>query len=161
MSEPHFRFHITQALGVVALVVALAFGLSGLAANPAAADDSQWVRSQPHWWDKSTGWNRSSQWHNNWNSSQYGGGTHVVIGGSGVFLSSPGYSVVSPAFVVRQPGFAFRQPNFVYARPSFALKQKQFIQRHPSLRLGQPWRQRHWQHRPWKPWKPGHHKPMN
>jgi hypothetical protein len=156
--------HLSVARPLVALAVALAFGLSlfvaGGAANPANADASQWTRSSSNW-GNSTGWNQHwrSQTHNQFNGTRVivGGGSGVIItrpafvtGGSHFIVNQPTAFIVNqPGFIVRQPGFVQR-PNFIFERPSFARKQWQFVKRHPSLRANRPWWSNNWSHKHWK-----------
>jgi hypothetical protein len=157
MTAQHQPFTITRPLAALAVALSLGFAFLGAPAKPAAADSSQWVRQQPHWWDKSNGWKR----HNSGNC--FNCGPRIIVGGSGVVFSGPGLIVVNPGFVVNQPGFIVqqggfivRQPNnFVRQPPAFARKQWAFFKRHPSLWVGQPWKHRSWKHNSWKhkPWK--------
>ena len=155
--------HLSVMRPLAVLAVALTFGLSlyvaGGTANPANADASQWTRSSSNW-GNSTGWNQHwrSQTHNQFNGTQVivGGGSGVIVtrpafvtGGSG-FVVNQGHFIVNQGhFIVGQPAFVQR-PNFVFERSSFARKQWQFVKRHPSLRLGNPWWRNNWSHKRWK-----------
>jgi hypothetical protein len=158
-------------LALVAFALAFAFALLGFAAKPAGADASQWVRSQPHWWDGSGAWGGHHQWRRQWHHRRHFKSHKplIVIGGGGVFLAHPGFFVVSPGFVVRQPAFVVRQPAFVVRRPIFGVRQshfiferpafakhkhKHFFKRHPSLHPGEPWWHKGWKHKHWH--KPHH-----
>jgi hypothetical protein len=152
--------HSSAARLLAALAVMLTLGLGS--ATPAGADAAQWQR--PHSsWNQGSGWKR--QWHSQTlHRNQFNNGTRVIIGGgSGVIVTSPGFVgnsgfivrqpgfiVGQPGFIVGQPVFVVRRPNFIFERPSFARKQWQFIKRHPSLRVGQPWWHQNWNHRRWK-----------
>ncbi len=156
MAAQHPRSIIIRSLTTLAVALSLGFAFAGWAAKPADADSSQWVRQQPHWWDKSNGWKR----HNSGNC--FNCGSRIIVGGSGVVFSSPGIIILNPGvnsgfvvnqpgFIVQQGGFIIRQPNnFVRQPPAFARKQWAFVKRHPSLWVGQPWKHRRWQHKHWK-----------
>lgn len=146
--------HAYAARLFAALAIALTLGL--WTTTPAGADASQWQRPQTSW-NQGSGWNRP--WHSQTSRS------HVVIGGgSGVIITGPGlvvgngFVVQQPGFIVGQPAFVVRKPNIIWARPSFARKQWAFYQRHPSLRLGQPWWNNAWKHKHWNHPRP--HPPM-
>lgn len=151
---PHSKAARLLAALAIALTLGLGLSLTGGASKPASADASQWTRSQSNW-GNATGWDRnwrSSQSHRN----QFGHRSQIIIGGgSGVIVTRPGF-VIGNGFVVRQPGFivgqpsfVVRKPNFIFERPQFARKQWQFIKRHPSLRVGKPWRHKDWSHKRW------------
>ena len=139
--------HASAARLIAALAIAVTFGLG--TATPAGADASQWQRPQSSW-NQGSGWNRP--WHSQTSRNQViiGGGSGVVITGPGLVVGGSGFVVQQPGFIVGQPAFVVRKPNIIWERPSFARKQLAFYQRHPSLRLGQPWWNNNWRHKRWK-----------
>ena len=139
--------HFSAARLLAAMAVALTLGLFGGAATPVNADATQWTRSQSNW-GNSDGWNR--QWRNQYHHNQWGNRSQIIIdSGSGIIITRPGFVIGHPGIIVGQP-FVKRRPNFIFERPSFARKQWQFIKRHPSLQVGQPWWNKSWKHKQWK-----------
>ncbi|WP_119302905.1 hypothetical protein [Dongia deserti] len=167
-----------RLLAVLAVALGFVFVLASSAAQSASADSSQWIRSQPHWWDHSKAWHKSWHHRRQFRSSR----PRIIIGGSGFSFSSPGVVIhrgfthpgfvsrgfvnpgfvnpgfTHPGFVVRQPSFIVRQPGFIVGRPSFATRHPSFIferhphvfKRHHSLHFGKPWWHKRWKHTHWR-----------
>jgi len=153
MTAQHLFSVTARVLAALAVALLIVFAIAGGAASPAAADNSQWVIRQPHWWDNSgsswrhqqqwrTQWNGQgqNQWHNHWHNQwqwqhHHFNGFHncfncgcpiIVFNGGGVFFSSPGFVVGNPAFIINQPAFIIRQPAFII-RPPFAVLPPRFV----------------------------------